>query len=123
MRKRNVISLSLLLTLAACATPIVDQNADRFDDTNYTSDLNFCRGGSIITASARSIGIALLGSAYGAIEGAHYGARSGDTTEGAVIGAAIGGTLGLAAGAVKALENHEAEIQGCLAQKGYRLTG
>jgi hypothetical protein len=123
MRNQIAISLFLLLTLAACATPAVDQTAATFNESEFTSDLNICRGGAFITASAKSIGVAILGSAYGALEGASWGAESGDTAEGAVIGAAIGGTIGLTAGALEALEKHEADITGCLVQKGYRVAG
>jgi len=123
MRKQIAISLSVLVLIAACAAPQVDQSAATFDETAFNSDLIICRGGNFIVASARTIGIAMLGSVYGAAEGAHYGARRGDTIENAAIGAVIGGTIGLTAGAFKALENHEAEIALCLAQKGYILAG
>ncbi len=83
MQKQIAISLTLLLTLSACATPQVDQTAATFNETEFTSDLNICRGGTFIEASAKSIGIAMLGSAYGALEGAYYGARDGDTAEAA----------------------------------------
>ncbi len=39
------------------------------------------------------------------------------------VGAAIGGTIGLTAGAFEALEEHEAQIAGCLEQKGYLVAG
>jgi len=123
MQKQIAISLSLLLTLSACATPQVVQTTATYNEPEFISDLNICRGGNFLTASARSIGIAMLGSAYGAIYGAHIGAHSGDTAEGAAIGAVIGGTIGLTAGAFEALEKHEAEIAGCLVQKGYLVAG
>jgi hypothetical protein len=123
MRQQISIGLCLLLSLSACATPRVEETAANFSEAQFTSDLNLCRGGAFLVASMKSIGIAMIGSAHGAIEGAHYGAREGDTAEGAVIGAAIGGTIGLTAGAFEALNKHEAEIAGCLAKKGYRLAG
>ena len=123
MQKQIAISLSLLLTLSACATPQVDQTTATFNETAFSSDLNICRGGTFIEASAKSIGIAMLGSAYGALEGAIYGVRDADTAEGAAIGAAIGGTIGLTAGAFEALEKHETEIAGCLEGKGYLVAG
>jgi len=123
MRKQFAISLSVFVLLAACATPQVDQSAATFDETAFNSDLIICRGGNFIVASARTIGIAMLGSVYGAAEGAHYGARNGDTIENAAIGAVIGGTIGLTAGAFKALEDHDTEIAFCLAQKGYIVAG
>lgn len=123
MGRRLALSLALVLLVAACAAPRVDQAAATFDEADYTSDLNLCRGGNFLMASARTIGLTLLGSAYGAVEGAHYGAHEGDTAEGAAIGAVIGGTIGLTAGALQALEHHEAEIAGCLAEKGYVVIG
>ena len=123
MRFRIAIGLCCFLALSACATPRVDETAVNFNETEFTSDLNICRGGAFIVASAKSIGIAMLGSAYGALYGAEIGARDSDTAEGAAIGAAIGGTIGLTAGALEALEKHEEEIAGCLLQKGYRVAG
>ena len=123
MQKQIVISLSALLLLSACGTPEVDQTAAHFNEIEFTADLNDCRGGAFIEASAKSIGIAMLGSAYGALYGAEIGARDSDTAEGAAIGAAIGGTLGLTVAALKALEKHEEDIAGCLLQKGYRVAG
>ncbi len=123
MQKQISISLSLLLTLSACATPQVDQTTATFNDTEFTLDLNICRGGNFIEASAKTIGLTMLGSAYGALEGAIYGARDADTAEEAAIGAAIGGTIGLGAGAFEALKKYEAEIAGCLEQKGYLVAG
>ena len=123
MQKQVAIILSLLLTLSACATPQVDQTAATFNETEFTTDLNICRGGNFIEASAKSIGIALLGSASGALYGASAGAIHNDTAEGAAIGAAIGGAMGLTAGAFKALEEQEAEISDCLVEKGYLVAG
>ena len=123
MQTRYALIIPVFLSLGACATPNVDQSGTTFDETAYTTDLNICRGGNFLTASARTFGIAMLGSAYGAIYGAHIGADSGDTAEGAVIGAAVGGAIGLTAGAQNALNRHEADIAGCLAKKGYRIVG
>ncbi len=123
MQKQIAIILSLLLTLSACAAPQVDQTSATFNEIEFTTDLNICRGGNFIEASAKSIGIAMLGSAYGTLYGAYAGAVHDDTVKGAAIGAAIGGAMGLTAGAFKALENHEAEISGCLVEKGYLVAG
>lgn len=123
MRYRLAVGLVLLLTLAACATPQVDQTIATFSETEFTSDLNNCRGGTFIVASAKTVGFAMLGSAYGAIEGAYRGARHGDSAEGAAIGAVLGGTIGLTAGALEAVQKYEAEIAGCLTEKGYQVAG
>ncbi len=64
MHKQIALSLSLFFALSACATPEVDQTTATFNETTFTSDLNICRGGTFIEASAKSIGIAVLGSAY-----------------------------------------------------------
>ena len=114
---------TVFLVLSACATPEVDQTTANFYETTFTADLYVCRGGTFIEASAKSIGIAILGSAFGALYGAQTGAVHGDTAEGAAIGAAIGGTIGLGAGAFDALKKHEAEITSCLGGKGYLVAG
>lgn len=88
MQKQVAIILSLLLTLSACATPQVDQTTATYNQTAFTTDLNVCRGGNFIEASAKSIGIAMLGSAYGTLSGIHAGAVHDDTLKGAAIGAA-----------------------------------
>ena len=119
MKNRVALSLCLFVTLSACALPAVDRSAVTFNENDFEEDLDTCRGGNVVIASARIIGVALLGTAYGAVEGAVYGARKADTVEAAAIGAAVGGTLGLTAGGFVALKNHEAEITACLADKGY----
>jgi len=88
MQKQVAIILSLLLTLSACATPQVDPTTATYNQTAFTTDLNVCRGGNFIEASAKSIGIAMLGSAYGTLSGIHAGAVHDDTLKGAAIGAA-----------------------------------
>ena len=123
MKKQIAINLSFLLTLSACAAPQVDQTTSTFNETEFNSDLNICRGGNFIEASAKTIGVTVLGSAYGAVEGAFHGARDARTAENAAIGAAVGGTIGFTAGAFDALKKREAEIAGCLVQKGYLVAG
>lgn len=123
MRTHIAAGLSVFLALSACATPEVDHTAAAFDDAAFTTDLTLCRGGTFIVASARTIGVTLLGSAYGALDGINRGAHDGKTAEAAAIGAIIGGTIGLTAGAFQAVERHRAEVAACLAEKGYFVAG
>ena len=120
---KNFFVVLLPLFIAACALPTVDQTAASFDQTKYTTDLNNCRGGTLVEASTRTIGIAMAGSALGALHGASLGALGGEGWEGAAIGAVVGGTIGIGAGAVEAVDKHEAEIIGCLREKGYSVGG
>ncbi len=121
MNRSIFIFLSFLL--AACATPQVDQSAADFEQNKYQADLNECRGGTIVEASAVTIGTAAFGSLMGVVHGLPAGALAGDSAEGVVIGAAVGGVLGFGYGATKALKEHEGDIAGCLRGKGYELLG
>jgi hypothetical protein len=122
MNKTIIIALSLFL--AACAVPQVEQSATiGFDEDRYHADLNNCRGGSLIQASAVSFGNAALGSLWGAFHGAPLGAAAGDGWEGAAIGAVVGATIGFGVGAKEAIEKHDAELTGCLRGKGYVVSG
>lgn len=124
MKPRSFIAVtSLTFALAACSAPQIDQSAATFNQSKYTSDLNLCRGGSIVEASARSIGVAMVGSALGAVNGASLGMWNGNGWEGAAIGAAVGGTIGIGVGAFEAIEKHDTEISSCLRDKGYVVTG
>jgi hypothetical protein len=119
MKKPLIIFLSLFL--AACAVPQVEQSAIGFDEDKYQTDLNDCRGGSLLEASAVTFGNAAIGSLWGAFHGAPAGALAGDGWEGAAIGAVVGATIGIGAGAKEAMEKHDAELTGCLRGKGYVL--
>jgi len=121
MNQTIIIALSLFL--AACAVPQVEQSAIGFDEDKYHADLNNCRGGSLLEASAVTFGNAAIGSLRGAFHGAPAGAMAGDGWEGAAIGAVVGATIGIGAGAKEAIEKHDAELAGCLRGKGYVVTG
>ena len=121
MKKLVIIIFSIFL--AACASPQIDQSAVHFDEDKYHVDLYDCRGGSLLEASAVSIGNAALGSLWGVVHGAPAGAMAGDGWEGAAIGAVVGATIGLGAGAKEAIERHDTELVGCLRGKGYVVTG
>ena len=120
MKKCIIITFSLFL--AACASPQIDQSAAHFDEDKYHVDLYDCRGGSLLQASAISLVYAAKGSLWGVFHGAPAGAMAGDGWEGAAIGAVVGATIGIAAGAKEALEKHDAELAGCLRDKGYVVT-
>ena len=121
MKKTILIALSLFLV--ACAAPQVEQGAAHFDETKYHSDLSDCRGGSLLEASAVSLGNAVKGSLWGAFYGAPAGASAGDGWEGAAIGAVVGAVIGFGAGASEVIEKHDAELAGCLRDKDYVVTG
>jgi hypothetical protein len=119
MNKTIIIALSLFLV--ACAVPQVEKSAIGFDEDKYHTDLNNCRGGSLLEASAVTFGNAAIGSLWGAFHGAPAGALAGDGWEGAAIGAVVGATVGIGAGAKEAIEKHDAELAGCLRNKGYNI--
>ena len=121
MRMPLIIVAAILL--AACAAPQVETRSIGFDEDKYQADLNDCRGGSILVASAENFSNAALGSLLGAFHGAPLGAAAGDGWEGAAIGAVVGATIGLGAGAKEAIEKHDAELAGCLRDKGYVVSG
>ena len=121
MDKTIIIALSLFLV--ACAAPQVEQSSTNFNENKYHVDLNDCRGGTLLEASAVSIGNAAIGSLWGAFHGAPAGAAAGDGWEGAAIGAVVGATIGFSVGAKEAIEKHDAELAGCLRGKGYVVSG
>jgi outer membrane lipoprotein SlyB len=121
MKMPLIIVIAVFLT--ACAAPQVETGSIGFDQAKYHSDLNDCRGGSILVASAENISNTALGSLWGAFHGAPAGALAGDGWEGAAIGAVVGATLGLGAGAKEAIEKHDAKFTQCLRDRGYVLVG
>ena len=109
------------LALSACASPAVDTAAPGFNQTQYTFDLDDCRGGTALSAVMRGLGGAVVGSFYGAAHGAIHGAAHGDSKESAIIGVAVGSVVGFAAGAYTPIERQESELRQCLSRKGYTL--
>ena len=116
-----ICSVTLATTLAACASPRVDKTPAQFSETQYTTDLNDCRGGGVVVAAVYGLGAATYGSAVGAVQGAYYGLIAGDWDEGAAIGAAVGGVVGFGLGATGALDKQKEEVESCLVGKGYSL--
>ena len=86
---------------SACASPAVDTSAPTFDKTQYTADLDTCRGGTALNAALDGLAGAVYGSALGAAEGAYHGALAGDAPEGVFIGAIAGSVVGVFVGAYK----------------------
>ena len=76
MNKTIILSLSLLL--AACAAPQIYQSTANYNEDKYHVDLNDCRGGNFAEASAKTVGVVLVGSAVGAFHGASAGLMTGD---------------------------------------------
>jgi hypothetical protein len=116
-----VIGIVAAAILTACAAPNVDRSALNFDETRFTVDLNFCRGGNIAEASLKTIGKGALGSLAGAGIVALHGAVAAGSGEAIVVGAAVGAVIGLGIGANDAIEEHELEIADCLREKGYQV--
>ena len=94
---RNLAIFAIIIALTACASPDVDTTAPTFDKTQYTADLDTCRGGTALKVTLDGLVGAVYGSAIGAAEGAFHGAIAGDAPEGAFI------------------------VQDCLRGKGYLL--
>ena len=117
--KRIVLLVSMVL--AACAGPTVDRDTASFDETQYASDLNECRGGNAVTFALYGLGGAVIGAALGASEGVTTGALYGDAGEGALYGAVAGSVIGFGLGAYKALDEQDKDLRQCLASKGWLL--
>jgi len=121
----NIRHLSIIVAtvaLSACAGSNVDTTAPTFNKTQYTSDLNTCRGGSAASFALNAVGGTLVGAAIGAANGVFYGAITGDGAEGATVGAIVGGGLGFGLGAMKYLDGQGNTIDSCLRGKGYDLS-
>lgn len=107
--------------LTACAGPRVDRTAVDFNETNFTVDLNFCRGGNIAEATLKTIGKGAVGSLAGAGIVVLHGAAAAGSGEAVVVGAIVGAAIGLGIGANDAVEEHNQEISDCLREKGYEV--
>ena len=122
MNSKIILStISLAIFLASCVTPNVDQTSTTFDKNKYASDLDTCRGGNIVEATASTIGVGLVGSAIGAATVATYGAIAANSGEAIVAGAIVGGVIGIGKGAADAVEEHNGKIADCLRSKGYQI--
>ena len=119
--KCNLAIIVVIATLSACASPTVDTTAPTFDKTQYTADLDTCRGGSALNAAMHGLGGAVIGSVIGAADGAYHGAIAGDAPEGAFIGAIAGSVVGVFVGAYKPFQEQEQSVRQCLNGKGYVL--
>ena len=115
------IALLVAMVLAACAGPTVDRDTASFDETQYATDLNECRGGNAVTFAFYGLGGAVIGAMFGSTEGASTGALTGDSGEGALYGAIAGSVIGFGVGAYKALDEQSQKLRQCLASKGWAL--
>ena len=118
---RNLAIFATILTLTACASPDVDTTAPTFDKTQYTADLDTCRGGTALKVALDGFAGAVYGSAIGAAEGAFHGAIAGDAPEGVFIGAIVGSVAGVVLGAYEPFNDQRETVQNCLRGKGYVL--
>ena len=116
-----VITFLFTAFLSACAAPHVDRSTLNFDESKFSVDLNFCRGGNIAEASLKTIGKGALGSLAGAGVVALHGAAAAGSGEAIVAGAIVGAVIGLGVGANDAIEEHNQEIAACLREKGYEV--
>ena len=118
---RPTLILVAALVLTSFAVPNVDHSAIHFNESQYSIDLNLCRGGNIAEASLKAIGKSVVGSLAGAGFTAVNGAAVANSGEAIVVGAAVGAVLGLGIGASDAIEEHDQEISDCLREKGYEV--
>jgi len=121
LNNRNLAIFAAILALTACASPNVDTTAPTFDKTQYTTDLDTCRGGTALKVALDGFAGAVYGSAIGAAQGALNGAVVGDAPEGAFIGAIAGSVIGVVMGAYEPFNEQRLSVQQCLRGKGYVL--
>lgn len=142
MRKtyRNLITVGLVLTLAACTTPepTLRSNAKVLLQGKEASklDVDACQqkaeAAGLQPGTGSRTGNMAAGAALGIVAGAAVGASTGliGGPTGVAIGAAAGGGLGLiigvVGGAYKPLEPdppYADSVVRCLIEKGYDVTG
>lgn len=90
----------------------VDHSAVNFNESPYTLDLNLYRGGNIVEASFKTIGIGGAVSPARAGFTAMHGAIIARSGKAISIGAAIGPVVGLGIGASDAIDDHDQETLG-----------
>jgi outer membrane lipoprotein SlyB len=81
------------LALTGCAAPDVNRSAVNFNESQFSVDLNLCRGGSIAEASLKTFGKGALSSLAGAGVVALHGAVAAGSGEAIVAGAIVGACL------------------------------
>lgn len=118
----GIFALSLVAALAACAGPDVDRTAAGFDDKAYYTDLNNCRGGSLLEAALDTTGVGLWGSLVGAYHGLYLGISANDRADGMIFGAIVGAGTGIGIGAVKSVRQFNDDVGHCLRLKGYAVS-
>ena len=118
----GIFALSLVAALAACAGPDVDRTAAGFDYRAYYTDLNNCRGGSVLEAALETTGAGLWGSLVGAYHGLYLGISASDRADGMIFGAIVGAGAGIGIGAVKAVREFNGDVSHCLRLKGYAVS-
>ena len=116
---RHLAISTAIIILAACASPDVDTTTPTFDKSQYTADLDNCRGDTALNVALDGLVGAVYGSAIGAAQGALNGAIAGDAPEGAVIGAIAGSVIGVVMGAYEPFNKQRQTVQQCLRGKGY----
>ena len=117
---RPTLILVAALVLTGCTVPNVDHSAINFNESQFSIDLNACRGGNIAEASLKTIRKGVVGSLAGAGFTAMHGAEA-QSSEFIAVDATTGVVLGLGIGANDAIKNHDQEISDCLREKGYKV--
>ena len=120
--RRATVAFALFI-LSGCAAPAVDRAKADFDAVRFSSDLEDCRGGTVVSFALKTVGGTLWWSATGAVHGVYFGAVAGDADEGAVVGAIVGGAVGMGLGAREFLADQEDTIERCLRKRGYVTSG
>ena len=122
MSPRLATAAFALIILSGCAAPAVDREKADFDAARFSTDLEDCRGGTVVAFTLKTVGSTLWWSATGAVHGVYFGAVAGDADEGALIGAVVGGAVGMGIGAQEFLTDQGDTIERCLQNKGYEIS-
>ncbi|MCG7493676.1 hypothetical protein [Thalassobius sp. Cn5-15] len=116
----HILTLSALLTLAACADPLDRQvKLAGPAGVNFAADQEQCRMVAETYTDERARQGMLLGAGVGAVAGAAEEEELGA----ALAGAAIGGLIGRAEGEAEINEDRRAVMLRCLQNKGHSVLG
>ena len=130
MKTKNILILSCLLIISACASrPKLYPNDRMKAKGKETSeaDVNLClkQADTYLESSEgkKMVKSAGFGAVVGGAIGAVAGVFTGDIGRGAAQGAAMGGAGGAVSGAISPDQLKQQYVNECLADKGYRVLG
>lgn len=116
----HILALSALITLAACADPLVRQlQLSGPAGANFAADQVACRQ----VAKSYTDERAHHGTYAGVAVGGLAGAAEEESLEGALIGAALGGVIGRVEAEAEINEDRRAVMLRCLQNKGHPVLG